>query len=216
MFEPSSLLPHRLGGARIAFAAGLLSAGLLPLSAAAVPSLLEQVAPIAVTYDYGLGAGFDFYDMSLSTLGEVTAAVSGVDLMLGLGNFSTSGCEAADFAGFAAGHIALVQRGACTFRVKAENATAAGASGVLIFNQGNTLDRLDTFSGTLGAGYAGVPVLSLSYDLGAEFSSTPNLRVHMLVAAFEAVPEPASLALMAVRLLGLATVRGTRANASSA
>ena len=53
---------------------------------------------------------------------------------------STSGCEAADFAGFPAGNIALVQRGTCTFAVKALNAQAAGASAVIIFNQGNTPD----------------------------------------------------------------------------
>ena len=36
-----------------------------------------------------------------------------------------------------AGKIALIQRGTCTFRVKADNATAAGAIGVVIFNEGN-------------------------------------------------------------------------------
>ena len=70
----------------------------------------------------------------------MTAAVTAVDLQLGLGNTSTSGCEAADFAGFPAGNIALLQRGTCTFELKAENAAAAGAVGIVIFNQGNTAD----------------------------------------------------------------------------
>ena len=39
---------------------------------------------------------------------------------------STSGCEAADFAGFPAGSIALVQRGTCPFREKAANAAGRG------------------------------------------------------------------------------------------
>ena len=35
---------------------------------------------------------------------------------------ATPGCEAADFAGFPAGNIALISRGACTFAIKATNA----------------------------------------------------------------------------------------------
>ena len=46
-----------------------------------------------------------------------------------------------DFAGFPAGAIALIQRGGCSFALKAHNAQAAGASAVIIFNQGNTPDR---------------------------------------------------------------------------
>ena len=71
----------------------------------------------------------------------MTAPVTPVDLQLGLGNTSTSGCEAADFAGFPAGNIALLQRGTCTFELKGENAAAAGPSAVLFFNQGNTAPR---------------------------------------------------------------------------
>ena len=62
---------------------------------------------------------------------------------------STSGCTAADFAGFAAGKVALVQRGGCTFAEKAINAQTAGASAVIIFNEGNA-GRTDNFGGTLG------------------------------------------------------------------
>ena len=42
----------------------------------------------------------------------------------------------ADFAGFPAGKIALIQRGTCNFGVKVVNAQNAGAAGVLIFNEG--------------------------------------------------------------------------------
>ena len=38
------------------------------------------------------------------------------------------GCEAADFAGFPVGNIALVSRGGCTFATKAQNAYDAGAA----------------------------------------------------------------------------------------
>src|SRR6185503_15556410 len=73
-----------------------------------------------------------------SVPGDVTAGVTAVDIQLGLGNTSTSGCEATDFAGFPAGNIALLQRGTCTFELKAETAAAAGARGIVIMNQGNT------------------------------------------------------------------------------
>jgi len=51
---------------------------------------------------------------------------------------STSGCTSADFSsGGYAGKIALVQRGGCNYGVKVLNAKAAGAAGVVIFNEGN-------------------------------------------------------------------------------
>jgi hypothetical protein len=36
------------------------------------------------------------------------------------------------------GGIALIQRGSCNFGVKVLNAQAAGAAGVIIFNEGNS------------------------------------------------------------------------------
>src|SRR5437867_7155604 len=43
------------------------------------------------------------------------------------------GCNAFP-SGFFAGKIALIQRGTCTFYVKSSNAMAAGAAGVVLFN----------------------------------------------------------------------------------
>jgi hypothetical protein len=50
---------------------------------------------------------------------------------------SASGCSASDFTGFVAGRIALIQAGTCGSGVKVLNAQAAGATGVIIFNEGN-------------------------------------------------------------------------------
>lgn len=38
------------------------------------------------------------------------------------------------------GNIALIQRGGCSFQLKAENAAKAGAVGAIIFNQGDDGD----------------------------------------------------------------------------
>ena len=79
---------------------------------------------------------------------DVTAPLRSVNLELtDTPAASTSGCDAHDFDGFARGAIALVRRGTCTFQVKAENAVAAGAVGVVIMNEG-TAGRTDGFSGS--------------------------------------------------------------------
>ena len=62
----------------------------------------------------------DFNTMSYSPSGNVSAGTQAVDLALGEGNASTSGCEIEDFEGFEQGKIAIIQRGACSFRQKAE------------------------------------------------------------------------------------------------
>jgi Zn-dependent M28 family amino/carboxypeptidase len=142
------------------------------------PSELEQVAPVPTTYVEGT----DFGATPQSEPGDVTAPVTPVDLQLGVGNTSSSGCEAADFAGFPVGNIALIQRGTCTFEQKGNLADAAGASGILFFNQGNTADpeRTGIPAVTLGNGYAGdIPALSATYALGAQWAGTPGLTMRL-------------------------------------
>jgi Zn-dependent M28 family amino/carboxypeptidase len=142
-------------------------------------SVLQQVAPNSVTYVHGT----DFGATPHSVRGDVTAAVTAVDLQLGAGNTSTSGCQASDFAAFPAGNIALIQRGDCTFEIKGENAAAAGAIGILFFNQGNNPadpTRMGIPAVTLGNGYTGgIPALNLTYALGVTLASTPGLQVRL-------------------------------------
>ncbi|HEV7762133.1 MAG TPA: M28 family metallopeptidase [Acidimicrobiales bacterium] len=141
------------------------------------PSTLEQTAPTPTTYVEET----DFTLLDQTDPGDVTALVTPVDLQLGLGNTSTSGCEPEDFAGFPAGHIALVQRGACTFEIKAANAAAAGAVAMVSFNQGNTPERTGIDKITLGATNAsGIPVVLATYALGVEWASTPGLQLHVI------------------------------------
>lgn len=140
------------------------------------PSALAQTAPGSVPYQQDV----DFNVIDSSDRGDVTAAVTAVDIQLGLGNTSTSGCEATDFAAFPAGNIALLQRGACTFQLKAENAADAGAVGVIVFNQGNAPGRFGLDNVTLSASYVGgIPVLFATYDRGAEWAGTPSLTMRL-------------------------------------
>jgi Zn-dependent M28 family amino/carboxypeptidase len=144
------------------------------------PSALQQITPNAVTYVEDV----DFGVIDQSDPGDVTAPVTAVDLQLGLGNTATSGCETADFAGFPAGNIALLQRGVCTFELKAENAAAAGAVGIVIFNQGNTPDRTGIPPVTLTANNtSGIPVLGTTYDLGATLAGLVPAGLTMRVFA---------------------------------
>jgi Zn-dependent M28 family amino/carboxypeptidase len=150
------------------------------------PDALEQVSPTPTSYVEDT----DFNATDHSVPGDVTAPVTPVDIQLGLGNTSTSGCESDDFLGFPAGDIALIQRGTCTFELKAENAAAAGASGVLLFNQGNTTDpsRNGIPAVTLSNDYTGgIPALNLTYALGAELSAVQDL-VMRLFANVSRVP----------------------------
>jgi aminopeptidase Y len=131
------------------------------------PSVLEQVAPTP-------GGPLPHIIMSYSGSGDVTAAVStpGGD---------SRGCTAAEFAGFPAGNIALVQRGTppgaptCSFAIKALNAIAAGAAGVIIYN-----NAPGPLSGTLGADFLpDVPVVGIEQSLGQQLAATPGLVVHL-------------------------------------
>ena len=97
-------------------------------------------------------------------------------------------------ATFPTGNIALLQRGTCTFEIKAENAVAAGASGVIFFNQGDTADpgRQGIPAVTLGNGYTGdIPALSVSYSLGAQLASIAGLEMRLFanVSREEAITE---------------------------
>jgi hypothetical protein len=115
------------------------------------PATFSQSAPTARTFVNGT----DFATMTYSGSGDVTANVTAVGpLNVPIGSTpagtTISGCAASDFAGFPTGNIALVQRGTCTFRTKANNAAAAGASAIVIFNEGQP-GRTAAVAGTLGA-----------------------------------------------------------------
>lgn len=147
---------------------------------AVLVSLLQQLSPITAIYETGAFTGSGF--------GDVTGNVVPVDINLTGDRANTSGCEAADFAGFPAGSIALIQRGTCFFGNKAANAEAAGASAVVFFNQGNTTDReglLVANASVLmdGTGVThGIPVVGASFADGVALAQ-PGSTARVVVAA---------------------------------
>lgn len=138
-----------------------------------IDSHLERVSPDPEAYV----VDEDFHLMDYSGSGDVTAEIVPVDLVIPPGaaaNTSTSGCEAADFDGLdITDNIALMQRGSCTFAVKAANAEAAGAAAAIIFNEGTPGDpaRIELFGGTLGEPGINIPVMSASFALGEELAT---------------------------------------------
>ncbi|MFD0886855.1 M28 family metallopeptidase [Streptosporangium algeriense] len=144
---------------------------------------LAQISPDAKTYtptEQGSSTLGDFSTMTYSASGDVTATVQAVDLTLPPppSPGSTSGCEASDFAGFTRGNVALIQRGSCDFEVKARNAQAAGASAVIVFNEGQP-GRTDTVLGRLGGPGLTIPVLGASFAVGEDLASPAGTVVHI-------------------------------------
>jgi Peptidase family M28/PA domain len=120
--------------------------------------VLKQVSP--TVHDYGLGVDFNPGQAAGTATAAPLQPAGGIVIPPTNSSSSLSGCAAADFTGFTAGRIALIQRGGCTFGTKATNAQAAGASGVIIFNEGNP-GRTGLLSGSLVLGNGSPAVLSI-------------------------------------------------------
>jgi len=132
------------------------------------PSVLEQVAPPPT-------GPIVNNIMSYSGSGDVTASVSTVSAI--------TGCNAADFAGFPVGNIALISRGACTFALKATNAYNAGASGVVIYN-----NIPGTLNGTLSSTFTlDIPVTSVTLDIGQQLAATSGLVMRLKTDTFRGI-----------------------------
>jgi Zn-dependent M28 family amino/carboxypeptidase len=159
----------------------------------AIPEFRE-ISPTA--HDFVLNDEWN----SGQSLGTTTAALQpagGIVIPATATPSSASGCTAADFNGFEPGRIALIQRGTCFFGVKVLNAQAAGATGVIIFNEGNP-DRTDVLAGSLqdAAGTPIVPTIPVaftSFDIGS----------HLLDQYHEAIRAGGPLPVMNLSIVGV-------------
>ncbi|HEX5807128.1 MAG TPA: M28 family metallopeptidase [Anaerolineales bacterium] len=137
------------------------------------PSILEQVSPPPA-------GPIDNNIFSYSGSGDVTAPVTALAAPPA---DATPGCEASDFVGFPAGNIALISRGACTFAIKATNAFNAGATGVVIYNNGPGV-----INGTLGNGFTlNIGVTSVTQAVGDQLAATPSLVLRLKTDTFRGI-----------------------------
>ena len=127
---------------------------------------------------------------ALGDTGFVSAVAVGIDL----------GCDGARLSGFSSsiqGTMLITERGSCAFSTKVLNAQAAGAVGVLIFNNAPELN-----AGLLSDPTA-IPAALLS---GAAIQALDALAPGPLLFRLQVsrdLPEPASLALLLTALGGL-------------
>lgn len=148
--------------------------------------VFEVVSPQSKSYLANDPQGF--MTLTYSGKGDVTGVVQFVDIVIPPGetpNSNTSGCEIEDFSNFVPGNIALIQRGSCSFKQKALNAQQAGASAVIIFNEGQE-GRIDAIPATLSDPELTIPVIFANYTIGEELynlSLQGNVTVHVKVDA---------------------------------
>lgn len=103
-----------------------------------------------------------------STLTDSVAAPASGSLPMARTGTTSSADDACSglAAGSLAGMAALVRRGTCSFIIKAQNAQAAGAAAVIIYN--NTAGR---FAGTIAGSGVAIPTVQISDTEGALIDS---------------------------------------------
>lgn len=150
------------------------------------PPRFERLAPEPAQYT----ARRDFLTLRYSGSGTVTGQVAPVEP-----DSATSGCEPSDFAAFPRGAVALLRRGTCFFTQKAQNARSAGASAVLIANEG-VPGRTAPIAATLVRPGIGIPVLMISSTVGSELAQSAQagtVRVRIAVSAMSRTARAANV-----------------------
>ena len=179
------------------------------LVGAAAPSvaapILQRLAPNPTIYVEGT----DFFQFTNNKVGDVTGLLFPVDLTLPPtpAPSSTSGCEAADFAGFAAGAIALLQRGTCTFEVKIANAAAAGALAAIIFNEGQP-GRTDALDDQTCPSGCALPSVFTSFAVGFDLDSLRGATVRVAITDVLVPTEVAEPEALGLLMLGMVAFAG--------
>src|ERR671924_1498791 len=155
------------------------------------PPVLQQLSPTAKTYTPGTAAdddspSVDYITFEFSPTKNVASApvVPTNDIVIPspAANSNTSGCEASDFPAATSGAISLIQRGTCPFVQKLANAQAAGAVGVVLFNEGDSAGRTNAGFRS-GPTDLAIPAVFSSFAVGKElydaFQAGQNPTVHL-------------------------------------
>src|SRR5205823_4550597 len=149
--------------------------------------VLSEVSPTA--HDYVVSTDFNPGQSTGTANASSLQPAGGIIIPPTSTPSSSSGCTASDFSGFVKGRIALIQRGGCNFGVKVLNAQAAGASGVIIFNEGNP-GRTAVLAGSLqdAAGNRIVPAIPVAFT---SFATGNDLLTQYQQAVQAGTPLPA-------------------------
>jgi hypothetical protein len=127
-------------------------------------TVLNVTAPASVAGEYEIGtAAFGAPATPANFSGDIVAGVRA-----GTGN-AYDGCSAFTNASAVTGKIALVQRGTCTFVVKAKNAQNAGATGVIIANNPSGASGEGPFAMGGSDPTVTIPAVSVSRQFGIDF-----------------------------------------------
>jgi Zn-dependent M28 family amino/carboxypeptidase len=80
------------------------------------------------------------------------------------------------------GAVSLIQRGTCAFTQKLDNAVAAGAAGVIRFNEGDTPGRQNALFRSASPGYklpAVLPSFAVGHELSNAYTAGQNPTVNL-------------------------------------
>ena len=120
---------------------------------------VRVLTPPAIAGPYQFGtAAFGPVLSAPGVSGTVVAAVDPADVS---GPATTDGCSAFTNAAAVAGNIALIERGTCGFQAKTRNAEAAGAIGVIIYNNAANVNGAPPGMASDGGPAVGIVAVSL-------------------------------------------------------
>lgn len=137
-------------------------------------TLAKVTAPAVVAGTRDTGTA-DFGAQAFDLTNTLVLAQDAIDAT---GPSATDGCTAFTNAATVAGRIAVIDRGGCTFVVKAANAQQAGAVAMLIVN--NVTPGIINMTGDDPA--IAIPALSISQDDGAAIKAQPGATVTIRIA----------------------------------
>jgi Zn-dependent M28 family amino/carboxypeptidase len=143
------------------------------------PTTFSQTAPTPRLYEEGKDFNLAGYSGSGNLVDAPVVPTNDIIIPPDPTPSSSSGCEAEDFPtpSTTEPQVALIQRGTCSFRAKADNAQAAGYDAAIIFNEGQE-GRQDVIGGGLLGPGVDIPVLITSFSVGQElYLASPGARV---------------------------------------
>jgi len=142
---------------------------------------VNSPSPIAKNYDIGTAS----FGQSLDLAALTADVVAGLDAADAVGPTTTDGCSAYTNASAVAGKWALVDRGPangnppCTFVLKAKNAQAAGAAGIIVADNRKETCAPPGMSGDDPS--VTIPVISITQDDGAALRARLSTGVNATI-----------------------------------